>query len=346
MRDQLATPGGRFLGVDVGGTKTYAVVTDRDGRAYGEATVGTPKRRGDRAIVEAIAAACDDALRSAEIPRDAILSIGIGAPGSVDVASGTWNGSTNVLLSRPPLELAAAISEALGRPTFVDNDVRAAAYGEYRCGEGAHRRASGPHDAFVYISVGTGLAAGVILGGSLYRGRAEAAELGHIVVQPDGYPCSCGQRGCLETVASGRALERWGQGVVEAGWTSALLEASGGAADQVTGQLIHDCAKKGDPVATDLMGRLARGIALAVLIALRAYDPETVVLGGGVVARGGDILLGATGAALDDIRSAGLDRRKRLRDPDSERIVAGTLGWRAGGIGAALIAERRLAGPL
>ena len=337
-----ATAGpGRHLGVDVGGTKTYAVVTDAAGTIVGESTIATPQRAGDAAVVEAIVSAGEQARQAAGLAWDDVASIGVGAPGQVDVTAGTWSGSTNVLLDAPPLALTSALTARTARPAFVENDVRAAAYGEYRCGVGVGRQDT---PAFVYISVGTGLAASVILDGALYRGRGESAELGHIVVNPNGFPCACGQRGCLETVASGRALERWGRDVVAAGWSSLLLEASGGDPAGVSGQLVHECAVRGDPLALDLMARLAHGIGLSVLIAMRSYDPDVIVLGGGVIARGGDLLLDATAEAIDRIRSAGLDRRKAERDPDSHRIIRSSLGWRAGGIGAALIGERGVAG--
>ena len=201
------------------------------------------------------------------------------------------------------------LSERIGVPVFVENDVNAASLGAV---------AITGQDDLVYLSIGTGLAAGLVLDGRLRRGVHWAAgEIGHVPVDPGGQPCQCGQRGCLETVASGSALD--------AAWPSS---------DQQPAQAIFAAAARGDERATAVRDRFADGVAGAVRVLSLAVDPRTVVLGGGV-AHLGDQMVVAVSQALARQASGSpfltsLDLAERLRVIPSDQPVAAVGAARLG----------------
>ena len=317
-----------FVGVDIGGTKAATLVVDRTGRALGSSTVSSRgDGRTDESIVDALWQGADQAVRDAGVPWSRVAAVGLGAPGSVDPESGLWWGSTNLILNSPPYPLAEEIARRSGRPAFVENDVKAAALGESRFGRG--REIAQDLGGLLFISVGTGLAACLVVDGEVFRGRRDAGEIGHIPLHPGGHPCACGQQGCLETVASGRALVRWGRWTMEAKWRSKFRDFAGGDPARLDGGMIMQAAIEGDPVAESLVERLADGIALSVLTAFRAYDPAAVVLGGGVVAGGGEYLFGKVKASL---------ARQSPRYMRGKVVETTSLGARAGALGAAAVA--------
>ena len=316
------------MGIDVGGTKVAAIVADGEGRIAGAAAAPSRgKGRSDASVVDAIWNAADAAVRGAGVAWSDVTSVGIGAPGPVDPEQGLWWGSTNLVLSEPPYPLAAELARRSGRPAFAENDVKAAGLGEYWFGSG--RSLLGARGGLLFVSVGTGLAASLVIDGELFRGERDAGEIGHIPLQPGGYPCACGQEGCLETVASGRALVRWGRFAMDADRESAFRKAAGGDPDRLDGAMIMQAAREGDEVAQNLVERLAQGIALTVLVGLRAYDPAAVVLGGGVVVGGGEYLFDKVKAAL---------ARLSPRYTEDKMIALTGLRERAGALGAAALA--------
>lgn len=316
------------MGVDVGGTKAASVVVDRDGRIMSSVTV--PSRgdgRSDASIVGALWNGADRAVREAGIPWNKVSAVGLGAPGPVDPERGLWWGSTNLILSEPPYPLTEEIQRRSGRPAFADNDVKAAGLGEYYFGQG--RDLAHAAGGLLFISVGTGLAASLIVGGDVFRGRRDAGEMGHIPLHPGGHPCACGQEGCLETVASGRALVRWGRAAMDANWRSEFRAMAEDDPSRLDGRMIMQAAQGGDGVAEGLVDRLADGIALSVLVGFRAYDPAVVVLGGGVVVGGGEYLFAKVKDAL---------ARKSPRYSKHRAVEVTKLREHAGALGAAAVA--------
>ncbi len=187
-------------GIDIGGTTTDAVVVAGDGQVLARVTL--PTVPGD---ASAVAATATDALRLAfgNAGTDEISALGVGIPGLVDCAAGSTRHAINLGIGDEPLPIGPLLAGGFGVPVAVDNDARTAALGVYADAVAAH---TGLED-MAYVSIGTGISAGLVLGGALYRGRGGAAgEIGHIVVDAAGRPCKCGQRGCLETVVSGEVL--------------------------------------------------------------------------------------------------------------------------------------------
>ncbi len=298
-----ALAGARSVGLDIGGTKTHGVVLDDDGSVLAQVRRATaPGADG----VVATAHAVFEALREETgLPLGGRL--GVGVPGLVDVGRGVLRHAVNLGVDGDDLPLRDLLRERLGVPVVVENDVNAAAL--------AARALTGADDV-VYLSLGTGLAAGLVLDGQLRRGAHGAAgEIGHVPVDPAGALCGCGQRGCLETVASGRALDRaW---PTTRGFPSAALFAA---------------AEAGDEKAVAVRDRFCWGVASAVRVLGLTIDPEAIVVGGGVtevgepLRRGVVHQLGLLGEGSPFLASLGL----------GERLVMVPPGYPVAAVGAAI----------
>lgn len=288
------------VGLDIGGTKTLAVRLDADGNILDREVVSTPADDVDGMLVSAAAAV-------AAVTSDDVSAVGAGVAGMV--GDGVVVFAPN--LAWRNLQVAARISAATGLPCVADNDANVATWGEFRLGAGRGR------DHVLMLTVGTGIGAGIVSGGRLLHGsHGFAGEVGHIIVEPDGPLCGCGNRGCWETVASGRAIDRLSR------------EAFGEGAPSGTG--ITELAGGGDPTALEVLGEVGRRLGEGIAGLVNVLDPEIVVIGGGVV-EAGDLLLEPT-------------RRHFLASIEAPEfrpevpIVPAALGPDAGAIGAALLA--------
>lgn len=298
------------LGIDIGGTKTHAATIDDAGTVGDQVRI--PTGFGPEAVVQtAVAAAEQLAVRAAMKPRD-MSSIGVGVPGTVDPASGWVSHALN--LGIDGLDLRAELSARLGTDVQVENDVNAAAVGAFH----VLGRSAG---SMAYLNLGTGLAAGLVLDGKLWRGVGGiAGEIGHIPVDPDGPLCTCGQRGCLETLASGSGIARQ--------WPS-------GSAEPV--RALYEAAAVGDVGAVRTKQRFLHGVAAAVRMLVLTAGVEIVVVGGGISSLGAPLeadvkrVLDTWSAESAFLRNAHLSSRVTIV-PD--RFVAGA-------VGAALLGESR-----
>jgi glucokinase len=247
----------------------------------------------------------------------------VGAAGLVDVRRGVIVFSPNFAWRDVPL--GDRVADRFGLPVTVDNDATAAAWGEVRRGA-----ARGAHHALL-VTVGTGIGGGIVFEGAVMRGaHGLAGEIGHVVVEPGGPRCGCGNRGCWEQVASGQALERLGAAAVLDGSAPVLAELSGADPGRVTGELVVRAAGQGDAGAAAIVRtvglRLGEGIAGLVNV----LDPEVVVVGGGLAAVGEALFEPAREAYAATVEG------RELR-PDVP-IVPAALGNDAGAIGAGLLA--------
>jgi glucokinase len=272
-----AGPGGLVVGLDIGGTKTLAVAVDKDGRILGEVRLPTDVSGG--AGGRGIQASSTDAVRqvaaAAGCAVEAIAAVGVGVPGIIDAAAGTVRHAVNLGVGADPVDLAGPLRRLVDGPVVVANDVNVAALGAAEAFETAADVA--------YLSIGTGVAVGFFLHGEMHVGaRGIAGEIGHLPIDPDGELCECGQRGCLETVASGATIARR--------WTGP----DGGRGDAAS---LFAAADAGDERAIALRDEISGHLATAVAIITHTVDPELIVLGGGV-AEAGRPLLDAVRAAL------------------------------------------------
>jgi glucokinase len=290
------------LGIDIGGTKTHAATIDDDGTLVDQ--VRLPTGFGaDQVVDTAVQAAEQLAVRSAMKPHD-MESIGVGIPGTVDASNGRVSHALN--LGIDGLDLRALLSARLGIDVQVENDVKAAAVGAYHL---LGRQAA----SMAYLNLGTGLAAGLVFDGSLWRGVGGiAGEIGHIPVDPAGPLCTCGQRGCLETLASGSGIARQ--------WPSGSREPV---------RALYAAAARGDVEALAVKHRFVHGVAAAVRMLVLTAGVEVVVVGGGISSLGPPLETDVK-QALDDwsnesafLRTADLSSRVTIV-PD--RFVAGAVG--------------------
>jgi glucokinase len=226
------------------------------------------------------------------------------------------------------MTIAARMRDSLGLPCQVDNDANAAAYGEYRFGAGRGYR------HMLLVAVGTGIGGGIVSDGRLFRGaHGFAAEIGHIIVEPDGPLCGCGNRGCWEQVAAGRAIDRMGKQAARE-HDSILRSLAGGDPEGVTGRLVTEAAGRDDAIARGIFAEVGRRLGQGIAGLVNILDPQVVVVGGGAMEAGG-LLLDPARAAFDEAVE-GLEHRPRVP------IVAAELGNDAGAVGAAALALEEL----
>ncbi|MGQ0433300.1 MAG: ROK family protein [Microthrixaceae bacterium] len=297
----------------MGGTKCLGVRLD-GGAVVAERRVPTPSG------VEAIA----DTLAKMARTLGPSTAVGVGVPGLVDRHGTMWDAPNLCDASR--FDVHALLSERLpGRTVMVENDGACAAWAE-----GVRGAAAGVDDA-VLVTVGTGIGGGIIAGGRLVTGaHGFAGELGSIVLDPHGPQCTCGSRGCWEALASGVALGRMGRAAAHNG-EGVLLAALAGHPEAVRGEHVTKACLAGDEGALALLDTFAKWLAFGLANVVEIFDPEMVVLGGGVPANMGDLLLRRVSRSFDGMAV----RRRHPR----VHLVAARLGERAGAVGAALLAS-------
>ena len=305
------------IGVDVGGTNVRAAVVDGQGAIVDVAREPTP--HGGEGLVEAIAAAVTVLAESYPAPA---VGVGIAALVSHD---GVARYAPNIAgLRDTPVQ--QALHAELQVPVVIDNDANMAAYGE-----AAHGAARGARNAIV-ITLGTGVGGGVIVDGQMLRGAGGlAAEVGHFQIDPAGPLCACGERGHWESFGSGTALGRMGRSAAAAGSVPNVLARAGGDIDKITGELVGDAAQEGSRDALGIMREYAAYVAIGLAGLANIFDPERIVIGGGLVELG-EVLLAPVRAEFAH-RIEGPDARPQIP------IVPATLQEQAGVIGAAVRAR-------
>ena len=310
-----------LVGVDIGGSKIAVLVVDRDERVLAREVAPTAAGAPERAVDE-IAAVVNAALAAAGATTDDVEGLGVGVPGRVDPLSGDVTLAVNLGWSELPL--GSRLEAHFDRPCVVENDVRAAALGLHR------RGVVGDIDDLAYLAVGTGVSAGVVLHGRLHRGaRGLAGEIGHVIVEPGGARCACGQDGCLETLVSGSAIARIAREAIDAGRPTTLDTAT-----EPTAVDVYRAAANGDPLATEIADAVGRRLAWAVHLLVMAYDVERVVLGGGV-SHAGETFVRPIQRELDRMRAASALAREQLAPGIVELLPPGA---DAGAWGAVVIA--------
>lgn len=313
--------GAETIGVDLGGTKMLVGVLSGTEPLYEQREAS--KGQTEDELVELL-------VREVSEARDArpnVTAVGLGIPATIDHDKGIAVSAVNLPLSDLPIR--DIVSERVGLPVFVDNDGNVAAFAEYLYGAAQGK----PH--MVMLTVGTGIGGGLVLGGEIYRGSTGAgAELGHVVIQADGPPCqgNCPNHGCVESLASGTALGREGRAAAESAADSVLgkLLAEGG---EVDGKAVTEAALAGDEIAIGVFDLIGGRLGVACSSLANIFQPNAIVVGGGVIAAG-DLLL----------EPARREVRERALNPMNKTpILEATLGNDAGMIGAAAMARKEVA---
>ncbi|HEX2266002.1 MAG TPA: ROK family protein [Solirubrobacterales bacterium] len=313
---------GETIGVDLGGTKMLVGVLSGTEVVYEQREHSTGQSEDE--LVELLVREVEEAREV----RPGVTAVGLGVPATIDHDRGIAVAAVNLPLTEVPIR--ELVSERTGLPVVVDNDANVAAYAESRFGA-----AQGKRDV-VMLTVGTGIGGGLVLGGEVYRGSSGAgAELGHTVIQADGPPCqgSCPNHGCVEALASGTALGREARAAAEAAPDSALGKVLA-AGDEVDGRAATEAALAGDEVAIGVFDLIGSRLGVACATFANIFQPDAIVVGGGVIAAG-DLLLEPARREL---------RRRALNPMNRTPILEATLGNDAGMIGAAALARDELAG--
>ena len=316
----MSTP--ETVGVDLGGTKILVGVIGEDRRVLYEDQERSAGQGQDQ-LLETLEREVREALEA----RPNVAAVGLGIPCTIDRKRGVAISAVNLPIHNVPIR--DLMRERLGIPVFIDNDANVAALAEHRFGA-----AKGTTDA-VMLTIGTGIGGGVIIDGEVYRGATGAAsEPGHMVIDFDGPPCqgNCPNHGCLETFASGTALAREGRVAAEREPESALgrVLAEGGTID---GKAVTDAANVGDPTALAVVAEAARRLGAGLSGLANIFEPDVIVLGGGVTKAVGELMIGP---ARDELRSRALPPMNEVP------VELAELGTEAGMVGAAEMARLEL----
>ncbi len=273
-----------ILGVDLGSTKILTAVVDAEGKMLSRDHSITAAAKGQDYVIHAILESAGRSLEQAGMSAAEISAIGVGAPG-------ISNPETGILFTSPHLPgwknvpLRDIVQKALGKKTFMINDANAAALGELRFGAARGAR------NFIYITVSTGIGGGIVIDGKIYGGAIGiAGEVGHMTINDKGPLCKCGNRGCWEMLASGTALAREAREHIEKGGKTSILEYAGGDIGAVKAEAVQKAAQAGDVLAKEIIAQTAYYLGVGLANLVNIFNPEMIVIGGGL-SNMGDMLL-------------------------------------------------------
>jgi glucokinase len=310
-------------GIDLGGTKVQAVVIDDEGGVQGQERLPTPTRGNPKDVAAVMAKSVKTAAEQAGVETAALAGVGVGSPGVINGRRGIVSSARNLPNWEGSFALGPALTEALGAPSKIDNDVNVATQAELVLGAGR------PYRSMLGVFWGTGVGGGIVLRGKPWLGRGAAGEIGHICVVIDGARCPCGRRGCVEAYAGRKALEERARHRHEKGHKTELfkiMEKRG--RDRLTSGVWARALAEDDTLARELLERAVRALAVGIGAAVNLLDVEAVVVGGGLGLRLGEEWLERLEAAS----------RKHFffRGPTPFRLAE--LGDLGGAIGASLLA--------
>jgi glucokinase len=324
----MSSPDGPLRGgVDLGGTKIQTVIVDARNQVRGESRHPTPTEGGPQDVADEIVAAMKESCEKAGVQRSDLSGVGVGSPGDADEKTGVVSAARNLPGWEGEFPLAAKLSEALGTPVSIGNDVQVAVQGEFDLGAGRDYR------TILGVWWGTGVGGGLILNGKPWLGRGAAAEIGHMVVKVDGAKCTCGRRGCMEAYAGRGAMELRARRKVEKGTKTKLFEImEERGRDRLTSGVWERAIEHEDKLALHLIDRAVNALGAGIASAVNLIDPEAVILGGGLGQRFGE----SHGPLIEKRMAKNLFVDDR---PPAFRVAE--LGDLGGAIGAALLISER-----
>ena len=314
-------------GIDLGGTKIQAVVVDSKWNVVGQSRRPTPTKGKPEGIAKEMANALREAAAEAGIEPGDLTSAGVGSPGDVDESTGSVSQARNLPGWEGTFETGPWLTDALGTPVFVGNDVGVATQAEAKLGAGRD------YHSLIGVFWGTGVGGGIILNGEPWLGRGAAGEIGHMVVKVDGARCTCGRRGCMEAYAGRAAMEIKARKRQKKGAKTDLFKIMKKRdRDRLTSGIWARALKAKDPLATQLIDRAVKALGAGVASAVNLLDLEAVIIGGGLGVRLGE-------PYVKRIRKAMMPHLFSDKNPPAIELAA--LGDFGGGIGAALLASSR-----
>ncbi len=313
-------------GVDLGATKILSLVITADGSVLAKDTRPSLGDEGREAVIGRMVASLRESLGKANLRQEQLAAIGVSGPGPVDYVRGIITDPPN-LPGWHSVPLASLLQQEFRVPCTLENDANAAALAEHRWGAGRGSR------HMLFLTVSSGIGGGIIIDGSLYRGTSGAAgEMGHMIINEDGPPCTCGRRGCLETYSSGLAIARQGRELAAKEPDSRLARLA--AEDPpLTAEAIHRAADEGDEAARELIARAGHHLGVGIASLINIFNPQVIVLGGSLV-KMGDLYLAPMRQTAES--------QCFTQSCDDVCIVEGGLGDEAPALGAATIAIEAL----
>jgi glucokinase len=317
----------RYGGIDLGGTKIQAVVSDENHHVLGSSRHPTPTTGGPADVALAMIGALREALDGAEVGPGELTAIGVGSPGAIDDDAGTVTSARNLPDWEGSYALAEKLSSAFGAPVGLANDVDAATRAEFELG------AAKPFQSILGVFWGTGVGGGVVLDGELWSGRGAAGEIGHMVVKSDGRKCPCGRNGCMEAYAGRGAMEAHARARADDGEKTVLFEIMKERdKPRLSSGIWARALERDDKLAHHLIDRAVDAIGVAVGSALNLLDVEAVIIGGGLGLRLGD-------PYVERIRDAMMPHL--FVDYRPPEVLLASLGDLGGAIGATLVAAEK-----
>jgi len=313
-----------YIGVDLGGTKIAAGLVTEEGDIIYQKDIPTLVGRPYQEILKDMADLILKVIHESNHTIEEIHSIGIGSPGIADTRNGEIIFANNLYWHHVPVR--TEIQKYINKPIWVDNDANVAGLAEYVAGacKGA--------DNSIVLTLGTGVGGGIIINGQVYKGSHNVgSELGHMIIQVDGLPCTCGNKGCLERYASATALIREGKLAANKNPSSLIYTKVNGNIEQITAKTVIDSAKERDTVAGVVFNQYIHYLSMGIITIINSFDPEVIALGGGIS--------GAGQFLLDAIRQK-VQESIFYKDQPYARIELAQLGNNAGIIGAAMLGRK------
>jgi len=312
-----------FVGIDLGGTNIKMGLFDSQLKLVHKTSVSTQADMGPEIVIDKMVETVEKLLGAGGVSLEDVTAVGIGTPGPANYSEGVIIKSTNMPKFKN-VPICRILNEKLGKPIVFDNDANVACWGEYAVGAG-----KGVKD-MVFFTLGTGIGGGIISNGELVHGCAEnAAELGHMIIYPDGRACNCGQKGCVEAYASADSTARRAAEAIEGGAESSLkkvLDEKG----RITSKDVYQHLATGDKLAKEITDDTAKALAITCINMLHTTEPKRIVFAGGMIAAGE--------ALLNRIQDY-FDEQIWTLKKEAVEICFATLGEDAGIIGAAALAR-------
>ena len=312
-----------YIGIDLGGTNIAVGVVSEAGSILAETSAKTLAERPYKEVIRDMAACVMKAVTKAGLTEADIASIGIGIPGVAEGDSGMVFNCTNLGWINVPLR--EEMQKYINKPVFIDNDANVAALAESYFGVSAGYKSS------VMITLGTGVGGGIVVNGRPWAGaHGRGGEIGHMTLVPDGAPCTCGNNGCVERYCSATALIRTAKQECYSFPGTAILAKAGGDINRINAKLVIDAAKEGDASALRVFNSFVKYLAMAINNITAFFDPDMIVLGGGV-SHAGSFLLDSVAALLP--------RYQMFKALPIPKLALAKLGNEAGIIGAAMLGK-------
>lgn len=272
------------IGIDLGGTNIAVGVVDEEYNIVGRGKMKTALPRSAKEIFADMVTACKMAVEDAGVTMDDVVSVGLGSPGAINKEDGVIEYSNNLKFDQVPA--CSMLSEALGKPVYIDNDANCAAFGEALAGAGKGVK------YFVAITLGTGVGSGVVINGRIYSGsNSIAAEIGHMVIDMDGELCTCGRRGCWEAYSSATALIRQTKDAMRHAHDSVMWELTGNSYDNINGRTAFEAMRRGDAAGKAVVDRYIDYLGCGIVNVINIFQPEVLCIGGGISHEGDNLLI-------------------------------------------------------